>query len=366
MQKPSHTMSFGAVMLVIALTILSEPALGSVAMGGGDSFENATEAWEGELPIGGGVGNTKYLYILVDGGNLVSIENPCGGNDALRVYDENLQPIANGENGTAKWSANSENQTHRIYFTILLCNDVVRIKVQFENRQDMNSGKDAGENFTGAVAASGGANYNCCHLSLNNSIEGGNDKGDMYSLKTSPGRRVTVDTMAPLEIIAYAADGTELARGENKISFMPQSQNAYVLVRTTTEFSGGQNSSYSLIIEGVEQEEAGAGSMQQQQQAPAGGEKNGTRRGVRSNITAGTAANESLNEETPAGKGALEAISDQILGTIKRAEQDYGVANISGQRTESPQGGEAASKKAIVIVIAVVALFLLVRARKSA
>jgi len=357
---------------ILLLAILAGAAFASIGQSGGDSFETALEAGEGTFPIGGAAGSSHYFFSNITAGTALAVEKPCENSSiSLPIYEENLQLAAAGINGTSRWSASSQNLTYKTYFVAMLCGELDWIQLRIENRQDLSSGTDAGKDFEGALAASGGTYYNCCHLSLNNGIEGGNDNEDMYLLSTIAGNTVTVDTRAPLELAAYTKEGAEMGRATGKLSFVPGADSSYFMVRTTPEFSAGTNSNYSLLIEGAGPATVtGTGPAQQQQQAPVG-EKNGTRRDAkRANATSGP-ANYSLGEdkpsqeEKPAKKGALEAISDQISGTIKLAEQNYGLANTSGGVTEKPQGENSTTKKGITILIAAGAIAIIIRTRKS-
>lgn len=357
---------------ILLLALLAGAAFASIGQSGGDSFGTALEAGEGTFPIGGDSGSSHYFFVNVTAGAALAVDKPCDNSSVnLPLYNDNLQLAAAGTNGTSRWSASSDSPSYKLYFIATMCGELDWIQVRIENRQDLGSGMDAGSDFTGAVPASGGANYNCCYLSLSNGMEGGNDNEDMYLLVTNPGTAVTIDTLAPLELTAYTANGTEIASASGKISFMPQTQSSYFLVRATPGFSAGANASYSLIIEGAGPQASETGAPAQQQQQAPGAEKNGTRREAkRANATAGQ-ANYSLGEdnpiqqEKPTEKGALEAIYDQISGTINLVKQDYALPNISAQKTDDLQGGGSTAKKAIALIIAACAIALIIRARKS-
>jgi hypothetical protein len=244
---------FGLFVVVMSSGI---PTVSAGPLGGGDSFENATEiilGYSAEAWLD--PGDVDFFYIMVNPGQTLVVEGSIVSNKMREVchsiHDEDKSPlIAHCFKGpfksdTMRWSPNSAKDSYKCYLKVKCAAAWYNLNVSLVDHYDANSGTDAGDTFDTAM--------NITQGSYDGFLAGscGNDHKDIYKLALESGEKINVKLTpsdnVKLNLKIYNEDRAE----ENSIRSpdkgvitrsswtAPSAQEAYVLIERTGEYPSG-------------------------------------------------------------------------------------------------------------------------------
>ena len=242
---------FGLLVVVLSFGIQTASA-GS--LGGGDSFENATQIYSGHLAeawLDGG--QEEYFYIIVNPGQRLDVTGTIleeYGNTDISIYSEDTTVLNQYElygsfvSRTIFWSPNSEKGSYKLYIKVNCDNNCkFSLGVSVEDHYDADSGTDAGDTFNTAMNISQGGSDGFLSGNYHKSDEYkdyGNDYKDFYKLYMESGEKITAALTPPdvasLYLKIYNQD-RELVNSTTTTGTIvraywtaPSSQDAYILV----------------------------------------------------------------------------------------------------------------------------------------
>jgi hypothetical protein len=180
---------FGLLVVVMSFGIQTASA---GPLGGGDSFENATQIYSGYTAEAWlDVGDVYYFYIMVNPGQTLvvkgSIVAELGSSSVTNsIYDKDkmalrtLNVFGDSAFGTMLWTLNSDEDSYKLYirvYGVWLPGGVDKfpyvLNVSVEDHYDANRGTDAGDTFDIAMNITQGSyegflsgNYDYIHLPL--------------------------------------------------------------------------------------------------------------------------------------------------------------------------------------------------------
>jgi hypothetical protein len=198
-------------------------------LGGGDSFENATEIVSGySAEAYFNEYDEDFFYIMVNPGQTLVVEGSIVTDDwgkmCQSIYDEDKSPLNNHcfegtfTSDTMLWSPNSAKDSYKCYLKAKCTqgaeNQFVRgsgcrynIKASLVDHYDANSGTDAGDTFDTAMNITQGS-YDGFLAGSN-----GNDHKDVYKLALDSGEKINVKLTpsdnVKLDIKIYNEDRAE-------------------------------------------------------------------------------------------------------------------------------------------------------------
>jgi len=254
---------FGMLAIVMSFGIQTASA---GPLGGGDSFENATqiysgyssEAWLDEY-------DEDYFYIMVDAGQTLVLEGSIVTDDkgSIRhsIHDEDKSPLNDGGvegtfvSDTIRWSPDSGKDSYKFY-TKVECvdryfngNGQYNINVSIEDHYDANSGTDAGNTFDTAMNITQGS-YDG-FLAGKYYGDQGTDNKDVYKLSLEAGETINVKLTPPddvkLKSIIYNKDRATMNSTESPETGVitrsswtaPSAQDVYVLIERAGNYWSG-------------------------------------------------------------------------------------------------------------------------------
>lgn len=256
---------FGMFAIVMSFGIQTASA---GPLGGGDSFENATQIYSGHSSEAWlDEGDEDYFYILVNAGQTLVLEGSIVTDDdgwvRHSIHDEDKSPLNDGKvlgmfvSDTIRWSPDSGKDSYKFYtkvgcvYTNLFWSGdgQYNINVSIEDHYDVNSGTDAGDTFDTAM--------NITQGSYDGFLAGwyygdkGTDNKDLYKLsleagetinvKLTPADDVKLKTMVYNEDRATMNSTTSPATGAITRSSWtaPYAQDVYVLIERAGNYWSG-------------------------------------------------------------------------------------------------------------------------------
>jgi hypothetical protein len=258
MKKTKKTMwaiaLFGLLVVVLSLGI---QAASAGSLGGGDSFENATQIYSGHLAEAWLDSNQEeYFYIIVKPGQRLAVTGTIledVGETSISIYSEDTTVLNQYTIGsrsyifisrTIFWSPNSEKGSYKLYIKVNCdygCKSSLSVSV--EDHYDAGSGTDAGDTFGTAMNISQGGSDGYLSGNYHKSYEFkdyGNDYKDFYNLSMESGEKLTA-TLTPPDVASHSLkiynQDRELVNSTTTTGTVvrafwtaPSSQDAYILV----------------------------------------------------------------------------------------------------------------------------------------
>ena len=259
---------FGMLAIVMSFGIQTASA---GPLGGGDSFENATQIYSGYSSEAWlEVGDEDYFYIMVNAGQTLVLEGSIvtanKGSMRHSIHDEDKSPLKDGSvdgafvSDTIRWSLNSEKDSYKFY-TKVECvgripndNGQYNINVSIEDHYDANSGTDASNTFDTAMNITQGSYGGFLSGHYNGGWYGvsyGTDNKDFYKLSLEAGETINVKLTPPddvkLKSIIYNEDRATMNSTESHATGVitrsswtaPYAQDVYVLIERTGSYPSG-------------------------------------------------------------------------------------------------------------------------------
>ena len=192
--------------LLLAVVLFSLQTASASAMGGGNSFDTATQIEPGNYQDEITQTNDKYFYTIVKPGQelvfKITLDEIEGGDRFyIDIFDEERSQITEmslfkDETKSFSSSMSSKKDSYKFYIKIKpkshpnfeSFHAKYHTKVAIEDHFDANSGTDAGDTFNDALSVSPG-NYEG-FLSINE--KSGNDLKDYYKLSIQSGDKVNI------------------------------------------------------------------------------------------------------------------------------------------------------------------------------
>jgi hypothetical protein len=259
---------FGMLVVVMSFGIQTASA---GPLGGGDSFENATQIYSGHsVEAGLDGGDEDYFYIMVNAGQtLVVIGSTLDANYGgiqQSIYGEDKSVLNEFEIRGALESAllseslNSEKDSYKLYIRTESTWDYFQhysLDVSIEDHYDANSGTDAGDTFDTAMNITQGnydgflSGYYSVHKGNWDSIDRGTDHKDLYNVSLDAGETINVKLTPPddvkLKTTIYNQDRAEVNSTESPDTGVitraswtaPSAQDVYVLIERTGDYPSG-------------------------------------------------------------------------------------------------------------------------------
>jgi hypothetical protein len=249
-------------MLVVAMSFGIQTASAG-PLGGGDSFENATQIYSGysaeawyprEVDY-----DIEYFHITVNPGQMLVVKGAIvtdeGGRVVQSVHDENGVSLNSYDlrgyfvSNTLQWSPNSEKNSYKFYIRIKnQCSGYgsghqYRLNVTIEDHYDASTGTDAGDTFDTAMNAIQGIYDGFLSGNYHNDL--GTDNKDFYKLSLESGERISVALTPPddvklnLEIYNHDRELVNSTQSPDKgviarVSWTaPSAQDVYILIERT-------------------------------------------------------------------------------------------------------------------------------------
>ena len=233
-------------------------------LGGGDSFENATQIYSGHSSEAGlDEGDEDYFYIMVNAGQTLVVEGSIvtddWGNICNSIHDADKSPLnsRNTDGGlvssTIRWSPNSEKDSYKFYikFECVQSSSDSRynINVSIEDHYDAKSGTDAGNTFDTAMNITQGS-YDG-FLTGKHYGDQGTDNKDFYKLSLEAGETINVKLTpaddVKLKTMVYNEDRANVNSTESPETGVitrsswtaPYAQDVYVLIERAGSYPGG-------------------------------------------------------------------------------------------------------------------------------
>ena len=201
---------FGMLVVVMSFGIQTASA---GPLGGGDSFENATqiysgysaEAWLGECE--------DYFYIIVNPGQMLDVVGSKVTYSNrwvdIRIFNEDkaglIGDTATGhyDSSTLLWTLNSDKRSYKLYIKSSVpmsgSSDVkYALNITVKDHYDAESGTDAGDTFDTAMNITQGS-YDG-FLSGNHNKDRGTDDSDLYKISLESGEKINVALTPPDEV----------------------------------------------------------------------------------------------------------------------------------------------------------------------
>ena len=269
---------FGMLAIVMSFGIQTASA---GPLGGGDSFENATQIYSGySIETWLDIGDEEYFYILVNPGQMLvltgTIVSADDGGMYQSIYDENISVLNtldieqcdyDGPSSSLMTvSFDSEKDYYKLYIRTKadsFCGGghfQYSLDVSVEDHYDASSETDAGDTFDAAMSISHGiydgflsGNYNVndgAHDAWSSEDRGTDDK-DLYKLSLEAGETINVKLTPPdynkLKTIIYNEDRANVNSTESPATGVitrsswtaPYAQDVYVLIERAGNYPSG-------------------------------------------------------------------------------------------------------------------------------
>lgn len=254
---------FGMLAIVMSFGIQTASA---GPLGGGDSFENATQIYSGHSSEAWlDEGDEDYFYIMVNAGQTLVLEGSIvtdnWGKMRHSIHDADKSPLNDGEvagtfvSNTIRWSPNSEKDSYKFY-TRVECvyynngGGQYNINVSIEDHYDANSGTDAGDTFDTAMNITEG-HYDGFLAGKYYYGDQGTDNKDFYKLSLEAGETINVKLTpaddVKLKTMIYDEDRANVNSTESPDTGVisrsswtaPYAQDVYVLLERTGSYPSG-------------------------------------------------------------------------------------------------------------------------------
>ncbi|MEA1865185.1 MAG: hypothetical protein U9N46_08335 [Euryarchaeota archaeon] len=252
---------FGMLAIVMLFGIQTASA---GPLGGGDSFENATQIYSGySVEAGLDKGDEDYFYTMVNPGQTLALEGSILTDDCGRMYisihdeDKSALNSRNIDGGfvshTIRWSPNSGEDSYKFYNRVECVypnpNSRYNINVSIEDHYDANSETDAGNTFDTAMNITQGS-YDG-FLAGKYHGDQGTDNKDFYKLSLAAGETINVKFTpaddVKLKTMVYNEDRANVNSTESPETGVitrsswtaPYAQDVYVLIERGGSYPSG-------------------------------------------------------------------------------------------------------------------------------